>query len=305
MTGTTRLLTPLDALLVLVVVSWGANLSLIKVVLRELPAGTFNALRLLVAAALFAVVIARTPAGQRRHIATADWPRVAALGVFGGTLYQVLFLAAVPRTSVANTGLIFGMAPVVISLLSAAVGHERFGWTRWLGGALSVVGLYFVVGVGATLSVNSLAGDLLALASVLCWAGYSVASRPLLGRYSPTVLTAWTQIVGTCLYLPLTVPDLRATQWEGVSALGWGLTVVSAVFCLVAAYVIWYTGVQRLGATRTSAYSNLTPIAAMLIGWLWVGEPLTAAQGIGAAAILAGVFVTRLSPVVLSPLRSA
>ena len=47
--------------------------------------------------------------------------------------------------------------------------------------------------------------------------------------------------------------------------------------------VIWYTGVQRLGAMRTSAYSNLIPIVPM------------------AVAILAGVFLTRLSPLVLKP----
>ena len=80
--------------------------------------------------------------------------------------------------------------------MSAAVGHERLPWTRWAGGVLSVVGLYFVVGVGATLSVNSLAGDAFVFVAMLCWAVYSVASRPLLGRYSPTMLTAWTAIVG-------------------------------------------------------------------------------------------------------------
>jgi len=78
--------------------------------------------------------------------------------------------------------------------------------------------------------------------------------------------------------------------------------VWSSTFCLVLAYVIWYTGVQRLGATRTSAYSNLTPIAAMAVAWWWLGETVTVGQSVGAAAILGGVFMTRLSPVVLKPL---
>jgi drug/metabolite transporter (DMT)-like permease len=304
-TGVRSRFTPLDAALVLIVVAWGTNLSVIKVALREFPGPAFNGLRVLIAALLFVVVIRRAPAGARRTIERADWPRVLGLALVGGTFYQLLFLAAVPRTSVANAGLIFGLTPVVISLMSAVVGHERFTWTRWAGGVLSLVGLYFVVGVGASLSVNSLTGDLLVLASVLCWATYSVASRPLLGRYAPTVLTAWAQIVGAVLYLPLTVPALVATPWARVSLLRWLLMVASAVVCLVLAYVIWYTGVQRLGATRTSNYSNLTPIAAMVVGWLWIGEPITAAQAVGAAAILGGVFLTRLAPVVLTPLDEA
>ena len=295
--------TRLDALLVLVIIAWGANLSVIKVALREFPGQSFNALRMILAAGAFLVILARTSPATTRGIARADWGRVAFLGVIGGTLYQLLFLAGVPRTSVANAGLIFGLSPVVISLMSAAVGHERLPWTRWAGGALSVVGLYFVVGVGATLSVNSLTGDALVFAGMLCWAVYSVGSRPLLGRYSPTVLTAWATVVGAALYVVVAAPALTGTDWAGVSWWSWFLMAASSIVCLVLAYVIWYTGVQRLGATRTSAYSNLTPIAAIVIGWLWLGEPFTAAQSVGAAAILGGVFLTRWSPVVVTPLR--
>ena len=38
------------------------------------------------------------------------------------------------------------------------------------------------------------------------------------------------------------------------------------------------------------------PIVAMAVAWLWLGEPVTMAQAVGAAAILGGVFLTRLSP---------
>ena len=247
--------------------------------------------------------MARRPAGEARVIARADWRRVALLGVVGGTLYQLLFLAGVPRTSVANAGLIFGLSPVVISLMSAAVGHEHLSWTRWAGGALSVVGLYFVVGVGATLSVNSFAGDALVFLGMLCWAVYSVAIAAAPGTLfadGPHRLDdgrrrrALRGAVGA---------DPGGHRWAGVSWASWGLMTASSVVCLVLAYVIWYTGVQRLGATRTSAYSNLTPIAAIVVGWLWLGEPMTSAQVVGAAAILGGVFLTRLSPVVLTPLR--
>ena len=123
----------LDALLVLVIVVWGANLSVIKVALREFPAQSFNALRLMVAAIAFLGVLAVRPAGERRLVARADLGRVLGLALVGGTLYQVFFLQGVPRTSIANAGLIFGLSPVLISLLSSAVGHERLPWTRWAG----------------------------------------------------------------------------------------------------------------------------------------------------------------------------
>ena len=294
----------LDGLLLLVIAAWATNLSVVKVAVLDFPVHAFNALRMVVAAAAFGVVLWRARPADRR-VARADRGRVVLLGLIGGTVYQMLFMSGVPRTSVANSGLIFGLSPVAISILSSLVGHERLSRARWLGAALSVVGLYFVVGVGATLSANSLAGDAFVFVAMLGWAIYSVASRPLLGRYSPTMLTAWTSIVAVPGYLVFAAPSLAATHWGAVSLRGWALMLWSSTFCLVLAYVIWYTGVQRLGATRTSAYSNLIPIVAMAVAWAWLGEPVTLAQSVGAAAILAGVFLTRLSPVVLKPVPGA
>lgn len=289
----------LDLLLVLVIASWGTNLSVIKVALREFPVHAFNALRMVVAAAAFGWVLWRMPAAARR-VEPSDWGRVVFLGLIGGAIYQLIFVSGVPRTSVANSGLIFGLTPVVISIFSSVVGHEQLPWTRWAGGAVSVVGLYFVVGTGATVSAATLAGDALVFTAMICWALYSVASRPLLRRYSPTMLTAWAAIVAAPPYVAVALPSLAGTDWSRVTPLGWGLMLWSSIFCLVLAYVIWYTGVQRLGATRTSAYSNLTPLAAMAVAWLWLGETVTVPQMLGAAGIFAGVFLTRLSPVVLT-----
>ena len=60
--------------------------------------------------------------------------------------------------------------------------------------------------------------------------------------------------------------------------------------------MVWYTAVQRIGSSRTAIYSNLTPIVAMIVAAVWLGEPITRPQILGAALILSGIAVTRLSP---------
>ncbi len=72
--------------------------------------------------------------------------------------------------------------------------------------------------------------------------------------------------------------------------------VGSAVLALSVSYLIWYTALQRIGSTRTSVYSYLTPVVAMLVAALWLGEPISGNQAVGAATILAGLFVTRIAP---------
>ena len=56
---------------------------------------------------------------------------------------------------------------------------------------------------------------------------------------------------------------------------------------------IWYVAVRQIGSARTSAYSNLIPVVAMASAVLFLGEPLEGRKVIGAAAVLAGVALTR------------
>jgi drug/metabolite transporter (DMT)-like permease len=67
----------------------------------------------------------------------------------------------------------------------------------------------------------------------------------------------------------------------------------SALLAISFAYLIWYTSIQKVGTTRTAVWSNLTPVAAIGIAALWLGEPLTMNQLIGSVAIFAGLFITR------------
>ena len=59
------------------------------------------------------------------------------------------------------------------------------------------------------------------------------------------------------------------------------------------AYFFWYRGLRVLGPTRTAVYSNLQPIVALLVAWAFLNETPTIFQGVGAATIIAGVFLTR------------
>lgn len=285
-------MTRFDLLLFLMVAIWGANFSLVKVALREFPELVFNALRLLIASSLFLGAIwwqqRTTP---RPALSRAEWIRVVVLGLIGHLIYQFLFLGGLKRTSVANGSLIMGTTPVIVALLSAWTGHERISLQRWLGAAISFLGLYIVVGAQAGLGNPT--GDLLVLASTACWATYSVASVPLLKRHSPVVVTGYTMTVGATAYTLAAVPALRSMAWAQVSPLSWGLMLASAVFALGLAYLIWYSSVQRVGSTRTAAWSNVTPVMAMSIAALWLGEGLALRQLAGAAVIFAGLVMTR------------
>ena len=130
---------------------------------------------------------------------------------------------------------------------------------------------------------------------MLCWATYSVAAQPLLKRHSPLIVTGISFSIGALLYVLTTSPFLVTIDWSSISFFSWVLMTLSAVLALNLAYLIWYTGVQKLGGTRTSVYSYLTPIVAMIVAAIWLGEPISGNQMVGAGTILTGLVITRLA----------
>lgn len=293
----------LDLLLLLMIVIWGSNFSAVKYALRDFPEVSFNALRLLLASAVFLVAMAivrrRARAGRSAPepaFTARDWRTVILLGILGTGFYQLLFLAGVARTSVANSSLIFGCTPVTIAILASAIGHDRLTLPRWIGAGLSFAGIYALVGLRAQVSRVTLIGDAMVFGAMLCWSVYSVLAQPLLRRHSPLIVTGWAMIVGTAMYLVVVAAPVLRTDWAAISPISWLLMAASALLALAFSYIVWYTAVQKIGSARTAAYSNLTPIVAMIVAAIWLGEQITGQQIAGAALILSGIAVTRLTP---------
>ncbi len=286
----------LDLLLLLMVGIWGANFSAIKYALRDFPEASFNAMRLVLAGAVFLVAILRLD--QQPALTRRDWATLIGLALVGTVLYQLFFLAGIARTSVANSALMFGCTPVAVAIMSSIAGHERLTMARWAGAALSLAGIYALVGHRAELSAATLMGDLLVFCGMLCWSLYSVAAQPLLKRHSPLVVTGWAMVIGAALYGAVALPSLIRTDWGRISALSWVLMAASSLLALALSYMIWYTAVQRIGSARTAVYSNLTPIVAMIVAAVWLGERITSQQLLGAGLILSGIAVTRLNTAV-------
>lgn len=234
-----------------------------------------------------------TPAPVTR----SDWRRLAWLGLIGHCLYQYLFVGGLARTSVANGALIVSSTPIVITFLSSLSGRERPGPLHWAGTLLSLVGIYIVVGRGAHIGGSSVQGDLMLMGAVLCWAGYTLGARPLMERHSPLGVTALSMLIGTALYVPLVSAHVARVQWGQVSAMAWVKLVYSAIFALCVSYTIWYAAVRAIGSARTSLYSNLLPIIAMVTGYVWLHEPVGATKMAGAAAVLAGVALARVAAI--------
>jgi drug/metabolite transporter (DMT)-like permease len=273
-------------------VIWGINFVVVKYATQVFNPVAFTGLRVGVAA-LFLLLVAFA----RGHISLPrrDVIGLLLLGVIGNGLYQLFFVHGVARTRAGNAALIVGAAPAFIALFARLRGLERVKRMTVVGIALSVIGVGLVIAGSANPSngQTTLLGSVLVFCGVLCWTVYTIMLQPYTRRIDVIRLSAITMVGGAVPLLIASTPALVATNWSAIGRGGWLALFYSSVISMGVAYFFWYRGLRVLGPTRTAVYSNLQPIIALLVAWAFIGEVPTIFQGVGAATIVAGVFLTR------------
>jgi len=282
--------------LLLVALVWGINFSVVKFALADFRPLEFTVIRFSFAAlALFFVL-------QLRHeslaLARKDRLPIVCLGFLGITLYNIFFMYGLQYTTAANSALLISLSPLFGALIQAFRGAERLGVRVIAGLGLASFGVYLIIRSHHDIpnfSNREIIGDILTLCAALTWALYTIAAKPLLEKYSPVKITAYSMAAGSIMLLPLSLPDLIDQRWPAVSMLSWSAAAFAALIAGVVAYVLWYEGVKQLGVTRTMVYHYLMPFAAVLFASLILGERMTALQIVGAGAVLLGVYFVQSS----------
>lgn len=285
-------LSMIDLTMILVVLIWGANFSVVKLALAEIPPLAFAALRFAIAGVLlFGLLLLRE--GRPRLTRAALW-KLTWVGIVGNTLYQVLFTLGLQRTSAANASLLIAITPALVAGFGALLGIERLRRATALGVGLALAGVALVLAArGLSFTQAGLVGDLLLLGCSVCWMIYTLGVRSMGGGLSPLAITAWTMVTGVPGLLLISLPELLATDWAAVSAGAWGGLAYATLLALVLAYLLWNNSVRVAGSNRTAIYGCAIPLVAALAAWPLLGEVPTPLQGLGAALIVSGVLMTR------------
>ncbi|MFF8320054.1 DMT family transporter [Streptomyces bobili] len=227
----------------------------------------------------------RVPLPDRRHWAGLA---VVAAGVVVG--FPLLSTLALQTSSTAHAAVVVGLLPLTTALLSALrVGSRpsRTFWAAALAGAGAVV-VFTVLQSGGALSTADL---YLFGALLVCAAGYTEGGR--LARVMP----GW-QVIGWALVfcLPLAVPAAAlALAHEPVRLTAHSVTGLLwvAVGSQFLGLVVWYRGMAAIGIPRASQLQLAQPLLTLVWSVLLLGEHLTPAAPLTAAAVLVCIAVTQ------------
>ncbi len=283
-----------DVMMLLAILFWGVNLTVIKIAMRHLSPHAFNSVRLAGSALILFLILALRR--ESLSVSGRDLLLVAVLGILGNFCYQVLFIRGFDLTSASNASLILATSPIFIALIGSLFKMERLTWVGWLGIVVSFAGLYLVVSRqagGFRFQGSGLKGDLLIFAGNIFWAAYTVFSKPILDRMSPLKFSTLTLAAGAVVYLVYAAPELGRLDWSAVPAPSWVALAGSGLFAIVLGYIFWYSSVKAVGSAKTAVFNNVTPVLAILFAVIFLGERFQPAQILGGLVILAGVYMTR------------
>jgi len=222
-----------------------------------------------------------------------EWRLIVGLGATGIALFHPLVYMALQHTSATNALLTFSLSPVVI-LLGASFAHRKRP-TAWesTGVLASMTGAAILItrgDLGVVRSTGFNAGDLWMLAAVVVWAGYS-----LLLRRRPADLPQMATLVSSIVVaLPILLPFVLIAASGNPIHLHLSVQVLLgtfyiAIFGSVIGFLFWSHGVTDLGPARAGQFVHLMPLFGAALSFVFLGEPLSFSQVLGAGFVLFGI----------------
>jgi drug/metabolite transporter (DMT)-like permease len=237
----------------------------------ELAAAPFSlaeGIRYALACALL-VAFAR-PAGRpvlRPH--GAEWLWLAAVALTGLVIFNIALVQGSRHAEPAVLGVAVACVPALLALVGPLIEGSRPRAKAVAAALVVTCGAALVQGVGRADAI----GIGYAVVVFACEAGFTLLAMPVLRRHGPWSVSVHATWIAAVTFLglgliregPAAMGRLTVTDWLAVGYLALMVTAV--------AFVLWWTSVGRLGASRAGLLTGVAPVAAALTGVL-LGGPV-------------------------------
>lgn len=288
----------------LVCLIWGSTWLAIKFGLEGAPPFLGAGLRFSLAAAiLWALVFFM---GLSTRLSRHGRRAAVIAGALGFGVCSALVYWAETKVASGLVAVLCAIAPLITALLTAFVSRtETFTLRKGAGISIGIAGVVILFWPQQGVASADRLGLLAAFVASVGAAGNLVAQNLWSKKDDTRVLSAWSVTLGAILILGLSFVCERdaVVTWSPANI---GAILYLAILGTVVAFLAYYKLIHALPATLVSMTALIFPVVAILLGWVVLGERLTANAGFGIALIMGGVGLMLVkrkgsSPASLSP----
>jgi drug/metabolite transporter (DMT)-like permease len=274
--------------LVATLLLWSGNWIVARAVREDIAPGIATVGRLLIVLAILAPFTFSGLKAKLGELDGRDWKIIAALGFTGGGVHLGLQWLGLHYTTATSGILYLSTTPVFILLMAIPLG-ERIGAQQWLGVLVSFCGVFLIATRGAPAKLSFNVGDLMALASMMMWAGYTVLLRLRRDALDTPEVLVLVCLFGLLFMAPWLAWELVFNPKLQLDTRGYLAVLYSAIGSFLLAYTGWSYVVKRMGAVRAGVTMHLMPAFGVVLSALFLGEYPSWFHFAGIALILAGV----------------
>ncbi len=270
---------------------WGTTFVSTKLLLADFTPIEILVIRFVMGYAALWIVYPRKQAfaGSKQELT------IAAAGLCGITLYYLLENIALNYTTASNVGVIISVAPFFTAIFSTIfLKAERPRIRFYLGFVLAMIGICFIsFGKGTILELNPF-GDVLALASAIVWAMYSVLTKKVASFGIKTIgVTRRTFFYGLVFMLPAVfLTDFEIQTAELISTTNLINLLFLGLGASAVCFATWNFAVKWLGSVRTSVYIYMVPVITTVTSVVVLKEKLGFTEIVGIILTLVGLFLS-------------
>jgi drug/metabolite transporter (DMT)-like permease len=267
---------------------WGLSFVSSKAILNTgFPPMTMVTLRFLIASVVLLPLQRRLD--PRFRLQKQDRLFLFLSALFGIFFYFLCESRGIKYTSASNAALITAIIPALTVGVEVLLFKSKIRWFQGFGIVLSIVGVYFVVQRTPGQYDRGQVGVLLMFGACVSWVAYNMFSRNLHRGLRGVNLITYQSVIGFLLLLPLALGEARAWNFGNLGV--WLNLLYLGVICTALSFFLYLYALARLGPVRVTSFINLLPVVSVGGGMAILGERLLAAQLVGGAVIVFGVFL--------------
>jgi drug/metabolite transporter (DMT)-like permease len=279
-------------IMALPIIFWAFAFPVILIGLEELSPINLTIMRLFTVCAIFLFFILIAPK-KFSKLHKKDIIPLFLLGFLGIVIYHLGLNYGEQYMSASAASLIIATIPIFMVIFAVFFLKEKITKKIGAGVLFSLSGVVIISLVGTTgnpLEITYLTAAFAVLIAALVGAGYTIAGKKLLQRYSALSLTVYVFLLGSLGLLPFLSPSL-ATQVGAMSLRGWGAVLFLAVFPTVIGYILWYVALEIKSASEISVFLYFIPVLSTIISYFMFQESITWLFIFGGALVILGLFI--------------
>ncbi|WP_289157767.1 EamA family transporter [uncultured Muribaculum sp.] len=285
-----------NACILLATIFWGINVSVTKALIPDwMSAHGITAVRLIGGCILFWIASLFM---KHKRIAGHDWLRFFLGGFIGLFGFIYLFVTSLKYGDPIDISIIMTLPPIFVILMGVLFQHRRPSWLECAGVIISFAGAVVVILDAGADKVNGsdrLLGDLLAVASTVCYAFYLVILEGPTKTYKPVTMLRWVFLFAAVPALIL-VPEMRYMPILHTAEAAPWLEIAFILFCpTFIAYFLVQPAIKSIGSELVSLYQYLLPVFATISAVMMGLGHLKWMQVIAMLIIVGGMVLTNFS----------